>query len=146
MVLQLWAVLSPAPSENKALKGTSASHPLLQGAPDTECQAFPESLNGGKKSNLKLYINTVWGEHVQFPGLCLARTGNNNMIKYPGSLSWALDECAGYPGSRAGLCWKRGTREVDFGSQFWYIKLQSVSWTPVFFSCLPQTWCLLFVI
>lgn len=147
MVLQLSAAFSPSPSENKAFKGTSASH-RLQGAPDTVCQAFPESLNTGgkKKGNLKLYMNTMWAEHVQFPGLCLAGKGNNKMSKYLGSLSWALDECAGYPGSRAGLCWKTDNREVDFDSYFWYIKLQSVSWTPVFFSLLPQTWCLLFVI
>lgn len=49
MVLQLLAAFSPASSENKAFKGTSASHPLLlQGAPDTVCQAFPESLNTGR--------------------------------------------------------------------------------------------------
>lgn len=54
MVLQLLAAFSPPSSENKAFKGTSASHPLLlQGAPDAECQAFPESLNtGGEKKRI----------------------------------------------------------------------------------------------
>lgn len=84
MVLQLLAAFSPASSENKAFKGTSASHPLLlQGAPDTECQAFPESLNtGGGKKEFKAFY--MWAEHVQFPVLCLAGT---EMIKYLGSLS-----------------------------------------------------------
>lgn len=92
MLLQILAAFSSAPSENEAFKGTSASPPLLlQGAPGTVSGISRKLRHWGKKKNLKLYINPVWAEHVQFPGLCLAGTGNNKMIKYLGSLHehWA---------------------------------------------------------